>query len=306
MNKQKNVLIAGGSGTIGKALSKKLVQHGYQVAVLSRVKKNSSGLKTYFWDLEKQFLEDEAVLECDYLLNLAGANIGEKRWSDQRKKLLLDSRIKTTNFLFNKFQQLGKKPEAFISASAVGYYGAVTSEKIFDEKDPPANDFLGSVCSRWESECDAFENSGVRTVKIRTGVVLNNGEGALQKMMLPIKMFVGSPLGSGKQYLPWIHIDDLSNIYIKALEDERITGAYNAVAPEYITNKDFMKTLAEIMNKPFFLPNVPSFLLKLIFNEMSCIILAGSRISSEKILNSGYTFLFPNLKDALTSLLKKE
>lgn len=301
------VLIAGGSGTIGKHLSKKLLEKGYKVTLLSRGnnKAETNNITTYLWNVEKSLLEDESIKSADYIINLTGTKIGEKRWSANRKKEILNSRVNSNKLLFQKIKELNLKIKVFITSSAVGYYGMETSDKIFVESDNPANDFVGSVCQKWEEESYKFEKLGIRTVQIRTGVVLNKGAGALSKMMLPIKMFIGSPLGSGKQYIPWIHIEDLCNIYIKAIEDEKMTGAYNAAAPEHVSNTEFTKTLANQMNKPMILPNVPSFMLKLIFGEMANIIIEGSRVSSEKLGKAGFKFVYPNLKIALKELLIK-
>jgi hypothetical protein len=178
----------------------------------------------------------------------------------------------------------------------------VTSEKIFSETDPPADDFIGDVCRQWELSADRFQESGIRTVKVRTGIVLARKGGALDRMTLTVRPGLGSALGSGKQYNPWIHIDDLCNIYIRAIEDKSMAGSWNAVAPEHMTNKEFMRTLAKVLKKPFFFPTVPSFALKLLFGTMSVILLKGSRVSAGKILSAGYNFEFPDLENALKNL----
>lgn len=299
----KRILIAGGSGQIGKYLSNKLLEKGYAVSVLSRKKLFLNKIHTYLWNVEKKEIDEEAIKTSDYIINLSGANIGEKRWSSKRKKDILNSRIESNKLLFEKVKELNKNLDAFITASAVGYYGIKTSGKIFIETDHPADDFLGTVCYKWEKESDSFESLGIRTVKIRTGVVLNDGPGALSKMMLPIKMYIGSPLGSGKQYVPWIHIEDLCNLYIKVLEDSRMNGAYNAVAEEHITNKELTIALAKKINRPIFLPNVPSFVLRLVLGEMAEIALEGSRVSSEKLIQSGFKFTFRDIESALNNLI---
>lgn len=298
----KTVLIAGGSGQIGSYLSSKLRAKGFRVALLSRRKLILDEIATYLWNVEKGEIDLDAIKTADYIINLSGTNIGEKRWSSKRKKEILNSRVESTKLLFEKVKELNKNLDAFITSSAVGYYGMTTSNNIFNEDDRPATDFLGEVCTKWENESKLFEELGIRTVQVRTGVVLNRGAGALSKMMLPIKMFVGSPLGSGKQYVPWIHIEDLCNIFIKSLEDSSMTGAYNAVVPESITNSSFTKILAQQLNKPLFMPNVPSFVLTILLGEMSKLVLEGSRVSSEKIQNMGYEFLYPDLPSALKQL----
>ncbi len=297
------VLITGGTGLIGKHLTVKLQEKGYSVLYLSRTTEKSSSIKTFEWDYKENIIDIDTFNDIDYIIHLAGANIGNKRWTNKRKQLILDSRVKTGQLLFNKIKEQNKQLKAFISASAIGYYGTITSEKIFKETDLPANDFLGKVCSQWEKTADKFKELGIRTVKIRTGVVLTEKGGALSKMAIPVKMGIGSAIGTGKQYLPWIHIDDLCGIYVKAVEDATMNGSFNAVAPEHTTNKDFVKSIASVLNKPFWFPNVPAFLIKLVFGEMSSILLKGSRISSDLIISKGYSFTFPNLKKALINKL---
>ena len=282
------VLISGGTGLVGSHLSKMLRAKGYEVAVLSRSDPESV----------------QAVETADYIIHLAGANIGARRWTARRKQQILDSRVKTAELILEHVAA-SKKPKlkAFISASATGYYGAVTTNKIFTEDDPAAPDFLGETCRLWEAAADRFPSLGARTVKIRTGVVLTDRGGALDKMSLPVKMGVGSAIGSGRQYLPWIHIDDLCGIYIKSVEDAGMEGAYNAVAPDHQTNHEFTQTLARVLKRPFWFPPVPAFVMKLLFGQMSDILLEGSRVSSDKIRSEGYQFLFPGLEEALKDLL---
>ncbi len=300
-----NILISGGTGLVGKHLSKKLKEKGYSVAILSRTSKKDTDIPTYSWDIEKKQIDKEAIETADCIIHLAGASIAEKRWTAKRKQLIIDSRVKSGQLIFDKVKENKNKLKVFISASAIGYYGAITSDKVFTEADLPAYDFLGETCKQWEGVADRFEELGIRTVKIRTGVVLSKQGGALEKMTTTVKMGIGSPLGSGKQYMPWIHIDDLCGIYIKAIEDAQMNGAYNAVAPNHKTNSDFTKEMARVLKKPLWLPNVPSIALKIIFGSMSAIILKGSRVSSEKIRAAGYSFIFPDLEGALIDLCKK-
>ncbi len=295
------ILITGGTGLVGKHLVKKLQEKGYDVAILSRAKKYDTDIQTYTWNCEKQEIEKEAINKAEYIIHLAGANIGDKRWTTRRKQLIIDSRVKTGKLIFDKIKEQNKNLKAFISASAIGYYGTITSNKVFTETDHPANDFLGKTCQQWEQSTDKFKELGIRTVKIRTGVVLTKQGGALAKMIKPVKIGIGSALDNGKQYLPWIHISDLCNIYIKAIEDTKMTGAYNAVAPDHKTNKEFTRTLAHVLKRPFWFPNVPAILMKLMFGKMSDILLKGSRISADKIKATGYDFLFTDLENALNN-----
>jgi uncharacterized protein len=299
------VLITGGTGLIGRHLCKKLKEKGYNVALLSRKSNPYDDIPVYSWDPDKNMIDPEAISTADYIIHLAGAGIGDKRWTKKRRELISDSRIKTCELLFNKVQESGTKLKAFISASGIGYYGAVTSDKIFSETDNPSGDFIGEICRQWEHSADRFEESRIRTVKIRTGIVLTKKGGALARMTTTVKMGIGSALGSGRQYIPWIHIDDLCNIYMKAIGDSSMIGAYNAVAPEHVTNREFMRTLAKVFEKPFFSPAVPSFALKILFGKMSGILLNGSRVSAGKIISAGYNFEFPDLENALKNLFPK-
>lgn len=298
------VLISGGTGLIGSHLCRKLKAKGYSVAILSRTTKQGTEIPTFVWDLEKGEIEKEAIETADYIIHLAGESLSEKRWTTKRKQEIIDSRVKTANLIFEKVKENKHKLKAFISASAIGYYGAVTSEKIFQETDSPCNDFLGDTCRQWEQSADRFIEIGVRTVKIRSAIALTKRGGALAEMSKPFKWGIASAIGNGKQYIPWIHVDDLCGIYIKAIEDEKMNGAYNAVAPDHQTNKNFMKILARVLQKPFWFPNVPAIALKIIFGKMSEVILKGSRVSSEKITLAGYHFLFPELEKALKDLFK--
>jgi len=292
----KTVLITGGSGIVGRHLCKKLKEKGFNVAILSRTNKQEADLTGYKWNIEKKEIDKKAIETSDYIIHLAGANIGDKRWSKKRKQLIIDSRVKSAQLIFEKIKKHNKNLKAFISASAIGFYGTTTSDKIYTEIDAPANDFLGKTCQLWEEAADRFKELGIRTVKIRTGVVLTIAGGVFPKMLTPVKLGLGSALGNGKQYIPWIHIDDLCEIYVKGIEDIEMQGAYNAVAPDNKTNREFTQVLARELNKPFWFPNVPAIILKLMFGEMSNIILQGSRVSADKIIAAGFNFKFPNIE----------
>jgi uncharacterized protein (TIGR01777 family) len=298
------VLITGGTGLIGRHLSHLLKEKGYTVGILSRSGKQQSDFPVYYWDIDKQIIDPKAILSADFIIHLAGENIGEKRWTEERKKEIINSRILPTQLLFDAVTKSTHKPQAFISASAIGYYGAVTSEHIYTEQDSAANDFLGNTCRQWESEADKFEELGLRTVKIRTGMVLSPTGGVLAKMKLPLKMGLGTLFGTGAQYMPWIHIDDLCRIYLKAIEDVSMTGAFNAVAPESVSNRQFMQTLALAMHKEIRLHRIPAPVLKMALGSMSEILLEGSRVSAEKLISSGYDFYYPTLQQTLTDLLQ--
>lgn len=298
-----NILITGGSGLIGSYLKEALIERGYNVSILSRKSSQNSIKGIYNWDIDKKQIDTEALKSINYIIHLAGVNIGDKRWTSARKKKIVDSRTKTSELLFETIRINDNKIKAIISASAIGYYGAKTSDKIYQENDLPATDFLGETCELWEQGIDKFTTLGIRTVKIRTGVVLTKKGGALEKLKNVIVNGLGAPVGTGNQYMPWIHIDDLCEIYIKAIEDNKMKGVYNAVAPNHSTNIFFTNSLAQVLQKRLWLPYVPSFLLKIILGEMSDMILKGSRVSSDKIIRTGFKFKFGNLKNALEDLL---
>jgi uncharacterized protein (TIGR01777 family) len=296
------VLITGGTGLIGTHLSRKLQENGYEVALLSRTKRNENKLNTYIWDYNKNEIDKEAINTSDFIIHLAGVNLGERRWTSKRKQLIFDSRIKSAELIYTNLDKENHKLRAFITASATGYYGAITSDNIFSETELPADDFLGQTCNKWEQVADRFSEISIRAVKIRTGVVLAKQGGALSKMVIPIKFGIGPVMGDGNQYLPWIHIDDLCSIYFKAIEDTKMIGAFNAVAPEHITNRQFMETIPGKLVKPFWFPKIPPAIIKVILGNMSEMILNGSRISSEKIRNTGFVFKYPKLESALQQL----
>ncbi len=297
------VLITGGSGLLGKYLCKRLIEKGYKPAILTRRPDPDSKIAAFRWDPDKKEIDNEAIMSADYIINLSGVNIGEKRWTKRRKRLIMDSRTLSAELLFDKIKESAHRPKAFVSISAAGYYGSVTSDRIFTEADGHAGDFLGKVCQKWEESVNRFESIGIRTVRIRSAAVLTEKGGILDSMVTPVKLGVGSAIGSGSQYFPWIHIDDLCNIFIKAIEVPGMTGAYNAVAPDQITNKEFVRTLAHVLKKPFWFPGIPAIMMKILFGELSLMLLTGSRISSEKIKNAGYAFKFPELEGALRDLL---
>lgn len=299
----KNVLITGGSGLIGRHLAPMLKEKAYSVRLLSRRPLHETGTPSYLWDPEKGKLDPQALDEVDFIIHLAGLNIGEKAWTPSRKKLILDSRVKSGELLLDEVKSQNLRLKAFITASAIGYYGAFTSDTVYEEDAPAAPDFLGQTCLKWEHIADRFADTGIRSVKVRIGVVLANKGGALSKLSLPIRLGVGAPLGSGKQYMPWIHIDDLCRIFIHALEDPELSGAYNAVAPEHCSNGELTREIARVLKRPLWLPHLPSGLLRLMFGEMSKMLLEGSRVSSEKIRKTGYSFQFPELEQALKDTL---
>lgn len=298
----KKILISGASGLVGKKLSRKLYERGYQVEILVRSKSEKSGFKSYIWNYENGFLEEGALDNTYIFIHLAGAPIS-KRWTESYKKEVYNSRINSAQFIYNQMQKKNIHPEAVISSSAVGIYGQITSQQIFSENDPPAEDFLGNVCADWELKTLQFEKLGSRVVRIRTSTVLSEKGGALEVLKKPIELNFGAALGSGDQYFPWIHIDDLVNMYFKAVEDVSMNGAYNASAPDFINNRELTGKIASHLNKKIWLPNVPKFIIKAALGEMSVLALEGSRVSARKIENSGFKFVYNNLDKALADVI---
>lgn len=297
------ILITGASGLVGSHLAPLLLEKGHAVAHLGRGKGNNSQVTYFRWNPEQNELDTAATEWADLVVNLAGAPVADKRWTEARKKTIIDSRVKGLRLMADAIKKQVKKPVALISASAVGIYGITTNEKIYSETDLPAADFFGDCCRQWETAADLFEEMQIRTVKLRIGVVLAKDGGALPKLAGPVKWGIGSPLGSGKQWIPWIHIDDLCAMFIKAIEDESLAGAYNAVGSQHTTNRMFVKAIGKTLKRPVFMPAVPAFALKLLLGEMAGIVTEGSRISNEKIRKTGFQFQYEKLEDALNNLL---
>jgi len=296
-----NILVTG-TGLISSSLCKILKENGYSVRLLSRNLKKGAEFPVYRWNPEKGEIDPQALNGVTTIIHLAGAGIGDQRWTVQRRQNIIDSRVNTAKLLFQEVKRLGIPLKSFISSSATGYYGAVTSSHVFREDDLPSDDFLGTTCRLWEEAADRFADAGVRVVKIRTGIVLSGEGGALPKMTASLKFGICPVPGSGKQWLPWIHLEDLCGIYVRALEDDSFSGAFNAVAPGPVTMKEFMKEAAHAMKRPFLPFPVPSFVLKAVLGEMASLLLEGSRVSAEKIQETGYEFRFSDLPAALKEI----
>ncbi len=297
----KSVLITGGSGLIGRALSELLLAEGYKVFWLSRTKNLSAKFPSYSWDYTKREIDTEILEEVDIIVHLAGDSIGSGRWTETKKEQIMSSRIDSTVLLLEALRELDLKPDVFISASAVGIYGNKTTENIYEEKDKTvADDFLAQVCNEWEKAVEQISKTlGSRTVMIRTSMVLSPESEAFKKMYLPTKFGLGASLGSGKQYMPWIHIQDLCRIYLKAIQDTTLNGAYNASSPQQLRNREFMNTLSRVLKKPKLLPFIPGFIIRMMMGEAAEMVLGGSRISSKKIQEKGFKFLYDNAEDAI-------
>ena len=302
----KSVLITGGSGLIGRALSELLLAEGYKVFWLSRTKNLSAKFPSYSWDYTKREIDSEILEEVDIIVHLAGDSIGSGRWTETKKEQIMSSRIDSTVLLLETLRELDLKPDVFISASAVGIYGNKTTENIYEEKDKTvADDFLAQVCNEWEKAVEQISKTlGSRTVMIRTSMVLSPESEAFKKMYLPTKFGLGASLGSGKQYMPWIHIQDLCRIYLKAIQDTTLNGAYNASSPQQLRNREFMNTLSRVLKKPKLLPFIPGFIIRMMMGEAAEMVLGGSRISSKKIQEKGFKFFYDNAEDAIRNCVE--
>ena len=301
----KRIVITGASGLIGTNLTRALINRGDNVYIFTRrVNKTKDiipGAADYIdWDYMNPDKWAEYLNGKDAVIHLAGANISGKRWSSNYKEAILKSRELSTGNLADVICSLPEKPDSFICASGVNYYGN-SGNKSLTEKEEPGNDFLANVCKIWENEAKKVEEKGVRRISVRTGVVLTPGEGALKKMLITFKLFIGGPLGSGHQWFPWIHLDDIVNIYIFLLDNDNLNGAFNASSPTPVTMNEFAKTLGKIMNRPSFF-KVPEFALKLAAGEIADVITASLKVIPERLLEQGYKFKFENLKDALADL----
>jgi uncharacterized protein len=300
------VLIAGGSGLIGKRLIEELLLAQHEVVVLSRrpetVRKMFPAVRAEFWDAKTSVALTSVLDRADGVVNLTGESIGAKRWTPKQKQRILSSRIESTRAIVDAIKQTKRKPPVLLNASAVGYYGNVPEGEV-TEASPRGLGFLADVCAVWEAEALKAQEFDMRVVLLRTGVVLNKSAGALRKLLFPFKFFVGGPLGSGKQWFPWIHLHDEVNAILFALENEQITGSLNLAAPESVRMLEFCKKLGHILHRPSWM-RVPAFVLKLALGEMTeSLLLDGQNVIPQKLLDAGFKFQFPKLKDALRDLL---
>lgn len=297
----KKILITGGTGTVGKHLSNLLAQKGHEVCLLSRHPKNNAPYKTFKWDIEKQKIDPACIEGVDTIIHLAGAGIADERWTDERKQVLIKSRTDSIALIYKLLQEKNHHVTSVISASAAGYYSDRGDQLMFEESEP-AQDFLGKCCIAWENAVDEGSKLGVRIVKFRTGVVLDKDSGALQKIAQPTKYGLGAPLGSGNQWVSWIHLNDVSAMYAFAVENEYIKGAFNMCSPNPVTNQDLTKAIAKLLHKPLWLPNVPAFALKLALGEMSAVVLGSTKMSTQKIEEIGFKFSYATIENALQNI----
>lgn len=301
----KHILITGGTGLLGTKLTKLLLDKGYSVSHLSRkVGDVDARVHTYLWDVNKGEIDEHAVDAVDVIVHLAGANVADGRWTKERKKEIIRSRTKSIELIYKLMRE--KKSHtvnSVISASGSGYYGD-RADELLTEDSAPGTDFLANVCLQWEHAVDTGESLGLRIVKFRTGVVLDANGGALAALAKPVKFGFGSPLGSGKQWMSWIHEEDIIHMYLFAIENETLGGDYNMVAPNPVTNKQLTQAVAKELHRPLWLPKVPAFALQLALGEMSSMVLASQKASAQKIEDAGFKFKYPTLTWALKELYK--
>ena len=307
---KQTVLITGGTGLVGKALTNALVKKGYKVIILTRNaggKRQQEHVHYATWDVSKQQIDIAALQAADYIIHLAGAGVVEKKWTAAYKKEIQDSRTESSRLIIDTLKNNENKVKAIISASAIGWYGADTAPvKPFTEDDAADISFLGATCKLWEESIEPVIGLGKRLVKFRIGIVLSNDGGALVEFKKPIQFGVAAILGNGKQMVSWVHIDDLCNLFIAGIENENLSGSYNAVAPNPVSNKTLTISLAKAMKGKFYIPmHVPAFVLKIMMGQRSIEVLKSTTVSCKKIQDAGFEFTFKTIEAAITNLIIK-
>ena len=300
---RKTVLITGGSGLIGRALTQLLIDKGFTVRHLGRSpSKSIQNVEIFRWDTARMEIDEKCIVGVDSIINLAGEGIAEKAWTHKRKQQIVKSRTASLELLHDLLKShTNHQVKTFISSSAVGHYGD-RKDEVLTEESEPGTDFMANTCLAWERAADKIMSPGIRLVKFRTGVVLTEDGGALPKLAKPIKLGVGASLGSGKQWVPWIHMEDAVNMLLFALENEDIQGVYNMTAPFPVTNQELTRAIARRLEKPLWLPRVPELALRILLGEMSRVVLNSHRTSADRIVESGFKFKFPKIEGALTDI----
>jgi uncharacterized protein (TIGR01777 family) len=295
------ILLVGGTGLIGTSLKNKLTKEGYSVSILSRRKSEDS--QTFLWNNDEDYIDLNAFKGISGIINLTGANIAEGRWTQKRKEILYNSRILSVRLLFETIKKNKIPLDFFINSSAIGYYGTKKSAQIFTENDVSGTNFLAKLCLDWEKEALRFNKLNIRTIIIRTGIVLTKHQGALEKIKLPIKFGILPIFGSGKQLFSWIHIDDLIAVFMNSITNKSYIGPYNAVAPINNTYLEFNTKIAEVLQKKVIPIKIPTFMLRLAFGELTETLTKGNQVAVKKLTNKGFNFKFKDLDSALSSLL---
>jgi len=307
------VIITGGTGTIGKRLAALLVENNYAVIILTRnVEKAGTpgkGIAYAKWDMAKNEIDNAALAKTDFIIHLAGANVAGGRWTEKRKQEIIESRTKSSALLVKALRENTNRVKAVISASATGWYGPDASASAvggFTEDAPADADFLGETCRLWEESIKPMDALGKRLVILRTGIVLSNDGGAYIEFKKPLKAGAATIMGNGRQVAPWIHVDDICGLYLYALEHENVRGVYNAVAPNPVSNKVLITTIAKKVNSHFYIPvHAPAFALKLALGEMSVEILKSVTVSAAKTLSTGFDYLYPRIDEAVEALVNE-
>jgi uncharacterized protein len=300
----KTILITGGSGVIGKSLTRLLLQKGYAVNHLSRSPQDNvdAEITVFKWDVANNQIDHDCINGVEAIIHLAGENIAEKRWTEKRKRQIIDSRTQSIALIYKLLKESpNSEVNTIISASAIGYYGN-RGDQLLTEDDLPGKGFLPWACLEWEKAVDQGKQLGLRIVKLRTGIILTDSGGALPEIEKPIKNGIGAALGTGKQWMSWIHLQDVARMYAFALENAALEGIYNMVAPNPVTNSEMIRTLAKLLNKKLWLPNVPAMGLKIILGELSALVLDSTRVTCSKIEAEGFEFDFPELNEALKDI----
>lgn len=300
-NKKHTILITGASGLIGPKLIRNLLEKGHSVSVLTRNPHKIKGVQVFKWDIDNQTIDNEALNGVDTIIHLAGAGIADERWTKARKQLIIDSRVLSTRLLYRAIEETKAPIKTIISASAIGFYGD-RADEILTESSSNGTGFLADCCRQWENAVDEGQKFGVRLVKFRIGLVLAKQGGALAKLETPVSLFLGAPLGSGKQWMPWIHVKDLLALFEKAIENPEFEGTFNACSPIPVTNFEFTKILAKTLFRPVWPIKVPKFVLKAVLGEMSQVILISNHTSSQKLINTGFKFRYAGLDEALKEI----
>lgn len=295
------VLITGSTGLLGKDLQKSFTEKGYDMLLASR--KEPTDDNHIQWSIEEGFADPEKLEGIDVVVHLAGENVSGLRWTDEKKKAIRDSRVLGTRNVVDAISKLKNKPKVLVASSAIGFYGERGEEEV-TESSAAGDNFLAGVCKEWEAESRRAEDAGIRTVLLRTGIVLSKDGGALATMLTPFKLGVGGVVGSGKQWMSWISLEDEIAVINYVIENENIRGAVNAVSPNPVTNHDFTKTLGDVLYRPTFLP-LPEFAVSMIFGEMGdALLLASTKVMPKRLEDAGFEFKHPNLKEAIENAVK--
>ena len=299
----KKILVTGGTGLVGNMLTKKLQDQGYEVSIMTRSPEKVKNLKAFYWDIKKQEIDEKCLDGIDTIIHLAGENIADGRWTDDRKKALISSRTESIGLIYDLIKRKEHQVKTVLSASAVGFYGD-RGEEILDETSKPGTGFLAYCCEEWEKAVEQGTEMGLRVAKFRIGLLLTPKGGVLDIFKLMVKSFTATKLGSGEQWFPWIHSDDLIGMFLWAVENEDAKGVYNATAPNPVRNKEFTKTLSDVLHRPFWPFAIPKAMFKLLMGEKSELVLMSTHTKPDKIIKAGYTFKFLSLKSALEDLTK--